>query len=50
VDTPSGELAGAVLVFGGPAVNLETDELLGDVVARLLTALREVRPREASGR
>jgi RNA polymerase sigma-70 factor (ECF subfamily) len=27
-----------------PLVNLETDELLGGVVARLLTALREVRP------
>ena len=27
-----------------PPVNLETDELLGGVVARLLTALRETRP------
>jgi RNA polymerase sigma-70 factor (ECF subfamily) len=27
-----------------PPVNLETDELLGDVVARLLTALRATRP------
>src|SRR5215472_14070362 len=27
-----------------PPVNLETDELLGGVVARLLTALRTVRP------
>jgi RNA polymerase sigma-70 factor (ECF subfamily) len=27
-----------------PPVNLETDELLGGVVARLLTSLREVRP------
>src|SRR5262249_55245996 len=27
-----------------PPVNLETDELLGDVVAGLLRALREVRP------
>ena len=27
-----------------PPVNLETDELLGSVVARLLTALRETRP------
>jgi RNA polymerase sigma-70 factor (ECF subfamily) len=28
-----------------PPVNLETDELLGGVVARLLTALRATRPR-----
>src|SRR5262245_16573955 len=28
-----------------PPVNLETDELLGGVVARLLTALRTARPR-----
>jgi len=27
-----------------PPVNLETDELLGDVVARLITALRTIRP------
>jgi RNA polymerase sigma-70 factor (ECF subfamily) len=27
-----------------PPVNLEADELLGEVVARLLTALRETRP------
>ena len=30
-----------------PPVNLETDELLGDVVTRLLTALRTVRGRVA---
>ena len=30
--------------FTRPPVNLEPDELLGDVVARLLTALRTTRP------